>query len=51
MRRAPMGGEAEIEIRQIFEADEFGEAYTPELRQQEDRQRVQMEANAKRRGA
>jgi catechol 2,3-dioxygenase-like lactoylglutathione lyase family enzyme len=51
MRRAPMGGEAEIEIRQIFEADEFGEAYTPKLRQQEDRQRVQMEANAKRRGA
>jgi catechol 2,3-dioxygenase-like lactoylglutathione lyase family enzyme len=48
MRRAPMGGDAEIELRQVFEADEFGEAYTPELREREDRQRVRMEANAKR---
>jgi catechol 2,3-dioxygenase-like lactoylglutathione lyase family enzyme len=51
MRDAPMGGDAEIEIRQVFEADEFGEAYTPGLREQEDRQCVQMEANARRREA
>lgn len=33
----PMDGPSEIEIRQIFEADEFGEEFTPELRAQEDR--------------
>ncbi len=33
----PMEGESEIEIRQIFEADDFGEAFTPELREQEER--------------
>ena len=33
----PMPGESEIEIRQVFEADDFGEAFTPELREQEDR--------------
>jgi catechol 2,3-dioxygenase-like lactoylglutathione lyase family enzyme len=48
MRRAPMGGDAVIELRQVFEADEFGDAYTPQLRRLEDRQRVQMEANARR---
>ena len=36
----PMGGESEIEIRQVFEADDFGEAFTPELRQQEERLRA-----------
>ncbi|MEO7987040.1 MAG: YciI family protein [Gemmatimonadales bacterium] len=35
------GGEAEIEIRQIFEAEDFGEAFTPELREQEERTRTQ----------
>jgi predicted enzyme related to lactoylglutathione lyase len=48
MRRAPMGGDAEVEIRQAFEAEEFGEAFTPELREREERQRVEMEANARR---
>jgi hypothetical protein len=33
----PLEGEAEIEIRQIFEAEDFGEAFTPELRDQEKR--------------
>ncbi len=33
----PMPGDSEIEIRPIFEADDFGEAFTPELRAQEDR--------------
>jgi hypothetical protein len=33
----PMDGESEIEIRQVFEAEDFGEALTPELREQEQR--------------
>ena len=41
----PMPGtEAEIEIRQVFEADDFGPAFTPELREQEARLRAQTEA-------
>ena len=40
----PMSGPSEIEIRQIFEAADFGEAFTPELQEQEERLRVQMEA-------
>jgi hypothetical protein len=38
----PYGNEAEIEIRQIFEAEDFGEAFTPELREQEERLRAQV---------
>jgi hypothetical protein len=38
----PTGAESEIEIRQVFEADDFGEAFTPELREQEDRLRAQL---------
>jgi hypothetical protein len=38
----PMEGESEIEIRQIFEADDFGESLTPELREQEERLRGQI---------
>ena len=37
----PMEGESEIEIRQVFEADDFGEAFTPELREREQRIREQ----------
>ncbi|MCS6304271.1 MAG: YciI family protein [Nitrospira sp.] len=33
----PMPGESEIEIRQVFEADDFGAEFTPELRAQEER--------------
>jgi hypothetical protein len=33
----PMNGESEIEIRQVFEADDFGAEFTPELREQEAR--------------
>jgi hypothetical protein len=40
MKRAPFDGGAEIEIRQIFSADDFGEALTPELREQEERLRA-----------
>ena len=39
----PMPGESEIEIRPVFEAEDFGAALTPELRAQEDRQRAQIE--------
>ncbi|WP_223434562.1 MULTISPECIES: YciI family protein [unclassified Pseudomonas] len=40
----PMPGtEAEIEIRQVFEAEDFGAEFTPELREQEERQREQMD--------
>jgi hypothetical protein len=35
----PMLEESEIEIRQVFEAEDFGEQFTPELREQEDRLR------------
>ncbi len=38
----PMGVESEIEIRPIFESEDFGEALTPELREQEERLRAQM---------
>jgi|SRR5688572_6395042 len=41
----PMPGDSEIEIRQIFEAEDFGPEFTPELRAQEDRIRAQAEAN------
>jgi hypothetical protein len=40
----PMPGDSDIEIRQIFEADDFGEAFTPELREQEERLRAQLES-------
>jgi hypothetical protein len=39
--------ESEIEIRQVFEAADFGAEFTPELREQEDRLRSQIEKNAK----
>jgi hypothetical protein len=45
MKRAPFDGGAEIEIRQVFSADDFGEALTPELREQEARLRAQTEKN------
>ena len=41
MKRAPFDGGAEIEIRQVFDAEDFGEALTPELREQEERLRAQ----------
>lgn len=41
----PTGDDSVIEIRPIFEADEFGAEFTPELRAQEERQRVQIERN------
>lgn len=40
----PMGGESEVEIRQVFEAEDFGAEYTPELREQDERLRARIEA-------
>jgi hypothetical protein len=42
LKNAPFEPGAEIEIRPIFEADDFGAEFTPELRAQEDRQRARM---------
>ena len=38
----PMPGDSEIEIRQVFEAEDFGAEFTPELREQEERLREQI---------
>src|SRR5213596_929767 len=47
LKRAPFGGGTEIEIRQVFEADDFGPQLTPELRAQEERLRAEASARAK----
>jgi hypothetical protein len=50
VRRCPdpmPGEEAEIEIRPLFEADDFGEEFTPELREQEERLRAEIERQHK----
>lgn len=39
LKRAPFAGGAEVEIRQVFEAEDFGAEFTPELREQEERLR------------
>jgi len=43
LKRAPFDGGTEIEIRQVFAAEDFGEAFTPELREQEERTRAAAE--------
>jgi hypothetical protein len=50
VKRAPNpfpGGESELEVRQVFEADDFGAEFTPELREQEKRVGQKMASNAK----
>ena len=44
LKRAPFDGGTELEIRPIFEAEDFGKEFTPELRAQEDRLRAEMES-------
>jgi hypothetical protein len=46
----PLMGESEIEIRQVFEAEDFGAEFTPELRAQEDRIRAEADALQKKSG-
>lgn len=48
MRRCPrpFDGDCEIEIRQVFEAEDFGAEFTPELRAQEERLRAQVAAHS-----
>ena len=42
LKRAPFDGGTEIELRQLFDTEDFGEALTPELREAEDRMRDQV---------
>ena len=46
LKRAPFDGGTEVEIRPIFEAEDFGKEFTPELRAQEDRLRAEMAKKA-----
>ena len=46
LKRAPFDGGTEIEIRQIFEAEDFGENMTPEMKQREERLRAQSKQRA-----
>jgi hypothetical protein len=39
-------GDGEIEIRRVFEAEDFGAEFTPELREQEERQRAELARRA-----
>jgi hypothetical protein len=48
MKRAPFGGGTQIEIRPVFEAEDFGAELTPELRAREERVREKAAENAKR---
>jgi hypothetical protein len=48
LKRAPFDGGTEIELRQVFEAEDFGQNFTPELREQEERLRKQAAENAQR---
>lgn len=43
LKRAPFDGGTEIEIRELSEAEDFGDEYTPELREQEDQLRAKIE--------
>ena len=47
LKRAPFDGGTEVEIRQVFEADDFGAEFTPELREQEERIRAEVTARQK----
>ncbi|SFL10918.1 YciI family protein [Geodermatophilus ruber] len=46
VRRAPFRND-ELEVRQVFEVDDFGDAFTPELRERDDRLRAMVEAQQK----
>jgi hypothetical protein len=44
LKKAPFGGGTEIEIRQVFEAEDFGDVLTPEMKAREERLRAQVAA-------
>jgi len=44
LKRAPFGDDAEVELRQVFEAEDFGDEFTPELREAEEALRRQVDA-------
>lgn len=46
LKRAPFDGGTEVEIRRVFEASDFGDALTPELQEQEQRQRETVAARS-----
>jgi hypothetical protein len=46
IKRAPFGGGVQIELRPVFEMEDFGEEFTPELREQEARLRAQTEGQS-----
>ena len=48
LKRAPFDGGTEIELRQVFEAEDFGAEFTPEAREQEERLRAQITRNTQR---
>src|SRR3954453_21623722 len=45
LKKAPFGGGTEVEIRPVFESEDFGKELTPELREQEERPRERAKAN------
>lgn len=45
LKRAPFDGGTEVEIRPVFEAEDFGAEFTPELREQEERLRAQIDSH------
>ena len=46
IKRAPFGGGVQIELRPVFEMEDFGDEFTPELREQEQRLRSQIEGQS-----
>jgi len=48
LKRAPFDGGTEVEIRQVFEPEDFGPALTAEVREQEERMRAQLDQQTKR---
>jgi len=48
LKRAPFDGGTEVEIRQVFEPEDFGPALTPQVREQEERMRAQLDQHTKR---
>jgi len=44
LKKAPFDGGTEIEVRPVFEAEDFGKEFTPELREQEERLRSKIES-------